>query len=558
MKSFPRVIVVGVDGAPLSLIEPWARAGRLPGFARLMEEGAWGCLRSVLPPVTAPAWASFMTGKNPGKHGVYEFFYRNGNTFETSPVSSKVIDGARVWEWIGRSGQTVGVLNVPVTYPVSPVNGYLVAGLLTPKNIRRMTHPPGLLDEIERELGEPYRIYTESVYAKGQVDALLSDYRHVLDLRVRTARHLLRTRPTDFFMVHFFVTDRIMHELWHCMDSGHPRHDPSEAAAYGDAILHSFQKVDGYLQEVLEGLGPETTLIVMSDHGFGPLWKTIYLNVWLLSEGYLVLRRDAVSRVKRWLFDLGATPANAYRLLSRVGLAGFKSSIHRGRRDSLLRRFFLSFADVDWSRSRAYAMGNKLGMVYINLRRREPDGIVSPGAEYAALREELVAGLSRACDPETGEGLFGEILRREEVYHGPYLDQAPDLLLIPRDFRHQVLGASDFVSGRFVETALGMSGDHRPDGLVMIQGAGCRRGHRLEGARIIDLAPTILALMGLPVPGDMDGRVLAEAFEESMAPLSVTHAVSPSGREGAPPSEGYTEPEAREVSERLRRLGYLD
>ncbi|MDP6619628.1 MAG: alkaline phosphatase family protein [Nitrospinota bacterium] len=550
--------MIGVDGAPLSLIEPWARDGHLPGFSRLMEEGAWGPLRTILPPVTAPAWSSFMTGKAPGKHGVYEFFYRTDDSFQTLPVSSRSIDGAKLWDLIGETGRTVGVLNVPVTYPVSRVNGYVVSGLMTPKGTREMTCPPSLLTEIEREVGEPYRLYTERVHAKGRVGRLLTDYHAVLDYRIKTARHLRRAHPTDFFMVHFFGTDRIMHELWHCMDPTHPRHDASEAREHGGAILDYFRKVDGYLQEVLEDLDEKTTLMVMSDHGFGPLWNTVYLNVWLLSEGYLTLRPGALTRLKRWLFDLGATPANAYRLLARLGLAGAKSSIDRGRRDSLLRRFFLSFSDVDWSRSRAYAMGNKLGMVYVNLRGREPEGVVSPGAEYDALREELTDAFSRLSDPESGGRLFGRVIRGEEAYHGPHLDRAPDLLLIPQDFRNQVLGASDFVSNRFVEPALGMSGDHRMEGLVMMKGPGCRRGRRVEGARIIDLAPTLLSVMGVPVPGDMDGRVLTEAFEDAFAPASVSGPAVFSKRGEGPTEDGYSDSEAREVSERLRSLGYLD
>ena len=180
------MIVIGVDGAPLSLIEPWVRDGHLPGFSRLMEEGAWGPLRTILPPVTAPAWSSFMTGKAPGKHGVYEFFYRTDDSFQTLPVSSRSIDGAKLWDLIGASGRTVGVLNVPVTYPVSRVNGYVVSGLMTPKGTREMTYPPDLLTEIEREVGGPYRMYTEMVHAKGRVGRLLTDYHGVLEYRIKT------------------------------------------------------------------------------------------------------------------------------------------------------------------------------------------------------------------------------------------------------------------------------------------------------------------------------------------------------------------------------------
>ncbi len=552
--AWNRVLVIGLDGVPLNLIEGWAQKGLLPTFQRVMEKGAVGPLKSTVPPTSGPSWSSFMTGKNPGKTGIYDFLYRRQGTYHFPPVDTRRRDGKSLWRLLSEEGKRVGVINVPVSYPVEEVNGFLISGWMTPYVARDFIYPPELHEELEREIGH-YRIYPTETFSEGRRKSFFSACDALLDLNTSTTLYLMDRHPWDFFMTVFFDTDRVLHQLWHCLDPTHPWHRPGDEEDKSGPVVRYFQRVDESLGRILERADDDTLVLIISDHGMGPAHNFIVLNNWLLEVGLLKLKDDLFRKFKTALFKGGFTLRNAHKLADYFGLA--KHAEYKGLYswDYLMKLVFLSFLDVDWPRSKAYSFGRHLGSIYINLKGREPEGAVEP-EDYEAVREEIIRLAKEFVHSKTGQPLIGQIHKREDLFHGPHLDWAPDLIMRSRDERNIFFGLADFGSNITVDTVYRYSGMHRDYGMVMALGKGVRQRARIEGAEIVDLAPTILYALGLAIPTDMDGRPLKQAFEEEFLahlPLVYSEASSATGSQDS----SYSEEEEREIKGRLKGLGYL-
>src|SRR5512137_2179870 len=396
-----RLLVIGLVGATLDLICPWAEQGYLPHLAQLITEGTHGPLESTLPPVTSPAWPSFVTGKNPGRHGVFDFIRPRAGKFDM--VNASQIDGRMIWEYLSAAGLTCGVLNVPITYPPRKVNGYLVPGLLSPDQ-GKTTWPPDFLKPYEAELG-PYRLTPRVSYKAGNEDEFIADIHDLIETQARYALRLMRDHPTDFTMVHFLATDIGQHALWKHQDPTHPAHDPAQAQRYGNAIRDIYARLDAVVGQMM-ALTPDATVMVMSDHGFGPLHRIVNLNMLFLETGLLALKRTPWVQLRAWAFKRGLTPAAVWKLVERVGLQNMVTRVSRGARNQVVNRF-LGFEDVDWSRTLAYSMGH-VGQVYLNLKGREPQGIVEPG-DYVAARQRVMDVLRQLPVP------VDRVIPREEA-----------------------------------------------------------------------------------------------------------------------------------------------
>ncbi|MFB0534654.1 MAG: alkaline phosphatase family protein [Anaerolineae bacterium] len=552
-----RVLVVGLDGATFDLLRPWATQGHLSVLCRLMAEGACGELRSTVPPMTAPAWTSFATGKNPGKHGLYDWIYRRPDSYDVSPVTAQHCTEPTLWSLLSASGRRVCTLNVPMTYPPQPINGMMISGMPAPSTRVAITYPAELLGEIEAEVGE-YLLYPDpgQAYSDAGVEAFLKRLYQTSETRLRVFEYLRRREDWDFFMVVFSGTDTVQHAMWKYMSPDHPLHDPAKARKYGDTILRYYQYIDQALGRIIKGLDDDTVLIIMSDHGFGPFHKFIHVNNWLMQQGWLQIKRGALTRLKAGLFRLGFSPMKMYNLLMRLGLGNLKREVVRGKGQGLLKTLFLSFNEVDWPRTVAYSLGN-VGQIYLNVRGREPQGIVEPGEEYEALRDEIMAGLAELRDPETGERVVPDIYRREEVYAGHNLERAADILFIPTRMEYFGFGEYEFGSNEIIERMeRGISGTHRMNGLILMWGKPVASAVELQGADIYDLAPTILYLMGEPVPADMDGRVLADGLQPAYADLSDLRYKEPVVT-GATVTDELSAEDEDTIAERLRSLGYV-
>jgi predicted AlkP superfamily phosphohydrolase/phosphomutase len=373
---------------------------------------------------------------------------------------------------------------------------------------------------------------------------------------VRTTLWLMERYDWDFLITVFFDTDRILHQLWHYLDPTHPWRCNDQDTDKSAPVLRYFRRLDESIGQILDRVGDETLVILMSDHGLGPAHNFVVLNNWLLQVGLLQLKSTPSTWVKRWIFDAGFTLKNVHKVVDRLGLAKHVEYRALYSTDGLLKRAFLSFLNVDWSRSRAYSYGRHTGPIYLNVKGREPQGIVEPGHEYEAVREEITAMARNFRDPRSGRRIIGRVLRREDLYSGPCLENAPDLTLLPAQETDIFFGLADFGDNRVIDTVYRYSGMHRDHGLLIMHGRGIKRGE-IKGAAIVDLAPTILWALGLSVPQDMDGKPLLDAFSDSLVANSPPRYSSVPTCSPWCDDPGYTRTEDKEVRKRLRDLGYL-
>ena len=536
-----KLLIIGFDGATFDLIRPWAQSGHLPNLGKLMAEGVHGDLASTLPPVTSPAWPTFMTGCNPGKHGVFDFIRPEGANFTL--VNASRIKQPTIWQRLSALGYRVGVLNVPVTYPPQPVNGFLVSGILSPKNAT-ISYPADLIGRYEKELG-PYRVAPNVQYKPGNEVEFIEDLYGLIRAQGDWALRLMDAEPTDVQMVHFIAMDLMNHALWRLMDHDHPRHI---ASPFEHAIRDGYALVDEYVGKMMAKLPAEATTIVMSDHGFGPLHHMVNLNIFFMQKGLLKLKRNPWTRLKALAFRYGITPSGAYRLAERLGVQNLATRISKNTRNQIIGKF-LSFDSVDWSRTVAYSMGH-VGQVYLNLVGREPHGIVAQ-ADYEKKRAEVVAILQELKDGN-GRSLITQIIPREATYHGPYTEKGPDLHLVLDDYN--IIASPLFaIDGKVITQQIrGDSGCHRREGVFIASGPNIKRDLLLPEYNILDLAPTLMHLLGEAVPRIMDGQVLQEIFvRETAVRYDETDANS-----SQTDSHLSTE-EAKQVEDRLRSLGYL-
>ncbi len=549
----PRVWVIGLDGVPWTLLQPWIDAGYLPALARLQTGGAYGPLRSTLQFLTAVAWSSFITGMNPGKHGIFDFSRRVPGSYDQELTNAARRSGRSLWRILSDAGRRVGVVNVPMTFPPEPVQGFLISGLDTPGLDSPYTYPP----ELKPAVNDVHFIAVSTV---GKSHAhYLAETLEGVDKRFELLWRTIDREPLDFYMWVEMETDAIQHCSWHLMaDPEQPNHD---------AILQVYRRIDQHLQRLVDELPPDVTLVVMSDHGAGPIVKTVYLDRWLAQNGWLHFRRGH----ERSLGDRGRHAARlAVRqtlyLAQRFLPVGVKGYLKRFTGAHAAIETFIDKAEVDWTQTRAYAAGN-LGNINLNIKGREPQGVVDP-AEVEDVIQSITKALMELRDPDTGERMVIEVLRREEVYTGPLLDRAPDLLIRWTDDKYiatkdyegrpdgPLFGHKQKFGRHGAAYALDQTGTHIMEGMCILYGNAIVKGARLVQAQLIDLAPTILHLLDVPIPQAIDGRVLTEV-------LTPAYAQRPVKREGqseevsAVSEFTLSAEDEAEIRERLQGLGYV-
>ncbi|MBI4772095.1 MAG: alkaline phosphatase family protein [Chloroflexi bacterium] len=555
-SSNARVFVLALDGATYDLLGPWMEQGHLPNLKALYEAGVHAPLESTYPPLTGPAWASFMTGKDPSSHSLLEFFRREPDSYRQVLNSRHDIDGRSIWRVLSDAGKQVVVLGVPLTWPPEQVNGCLITGLLTPRQDDVVfTHPPELGDELRARPGGYLLQHTEK-YVQDDPMRLAREEWAILENKVDTALYLLQSKPWDFFMLHILGCDVLQHGFWHYMDPEHVQHKPEEGEKYGHVIRDYFQRFDRRLPEILSRLPQNTTVLVMSDHGFGRLRKYINFNTWLLNKGYLKIRRNLWSQLRYLGFRLGYSYKLAWEIGARTGIVRRVIKMGRGQQESVQRKVFLSLDDVDWPRTTAYSIGN-FGQMFLNVKGREPQGTVAPGADYERALGQLEADLRAMRDPDTSQPVVDRIWRGDEIWQGKYAGCAPDLFFFTRNYEYKAMGLSDFGSNAVFEDLYGTRAHHHLHGIFMMAGPEVKQNQPLSHARLIDLAPTIYHLMGVPLPADLDGQVLREAFTGGPATRPPQYETPRASGNGDRPDEVYTAEEEAALTEMLRDLGYV-
>ena len=458
-----KAAVIGLDCVPPRLIFDQWRSD-LPHLSALMARGLWGPLRSCHPPITVPAWASMMSGKDPGQLGVYGFRNRRAYTYDDLAIAnSTFITHDRVWDILSRNGKRVTLLGVPQTYPPQPVNGCVVTCFLTPSR-SVYTHPADLQPEIE-EIAGGY-VFDVDDFRTADKRALLERIYEKTHKHFRVARHLLTTKPWDFFMMVEMGPDRIHHGFWKYFDPDHTQHPGDNE--FADAIHDYYVYLDGEVGELLALSGPDALVLVVSDHGAQPMDGGICINEWLIQHGYLTLHA----------YPKAPTPVTA--------------------------------AMIDWSATRAWGDGGYCGRLFVNVKGREPQGIVEPAA-YERFRNELIAGIAAIADP-AGRNLGSRAHRPEELYRET-TGIPPDLIVYFGDLRWRSISSVGFNSMYSFDNDIGPDGaNHDWDGVCIMRDGRCDdRGRRLDGLQIMDVAPTILRHFGVPIPRDMQGRAIDAA-----------------------------------------------
>jgi len=551
-----KILVFGIDGGTMSLVGPWAKRGELPNLARLIAAGTSGALRSTIHPLTPQAWTSFLTGVNPGKHGVFDFGHRRPGGYELGLTDSRHRRAPAIWSYLEPYGLTTGLMNVPMTFPLERVHGFQVSGMHTP-TLELSTGSRALLEEL-RGAAPDYQIDVMSPWYE-ELDAFLRDVRRMVVARGRAAVELYRRRRPDLFVLVMVAVDRVCHALYGQMS--HPQSHGRDGRAgwkYSAEVLEAYRAVDRVLGDLLAEIDDETVVIVMSDHGFGSLERDVSLNQLFLDQGLMSYSpRKVRPRLPVVDVPVGGEGRTAWGALvdrwRRVTPLRWidDGRLRRGRIPAGLRRWEY----IDWGRTVAYSHGF-FGNVYVNLRGREPEGSVDP-ADYERVRERIAAVLvDRLVDPEDGGRIVDQVYRREELFSGPFLEEAPDLVVVMRGYSYITRGGCELSQTETVApTRVGHSGNHRLDGMLVMWGPGIRQGATVQGASIMDLMPTMLQILGVPVPQGLDGRVLGEALERPEHLASMARRLLAPEAKGARP---LTAGEERIVRRRLRNLGYFE
>jgi predicted AlkP superfamily phosphohydrolase/phosphomutase len=585
MATTDRLLIIGLDGATFDLIGPWAKAGKLPNLARLMETGTFQPLRSTIPPMTFPSWTTFMTGQNVGKHGVFDFTERKPNSYEVQFVNGSARKAKTMFQIMSDAGKRVCVVGLPCTYPPDVVNGVMISGFDAPNPGPRSMYPPGLYEELRERVGE-YIISPDIVkhIDANRPDEALASILRSIDRKAATALYLFKREPWDCMMAMFGESDSSAHHFWKFHDPASPHYEAAGFGEDGDPLLTVYQRIDVAVGDLLAAVPPGTTTMVVSDHGHGGTGdKIMYVNRWLAQEGFLAFRkrglRDLTSGVR---YGLTRIAGRAKMILMRVLPRRVRKILAYERRGGLVNKIesFLRFASIDWSRTKAFSEETPYyPTIWINVRGRDPLGTVEPGAMYEAVRGEIIERLLAWKDPETGLPVVKAVHRREDVYHGPEISRIPDLLVswnLDQGYSYLSRPSYQARSGRSIERMsretirksrfmLGRSGSHRDHGILILSGPGILQGMPIREPGMPDLTPTALHIVGVPVPDLVDGRVLSEALDPRAAVRagkgSSTDAalpVVPAAEDDSRAATRYSDEENEKIEDRLRDLGYID
>lgn len=552
--SHSPVLVIGLDGATWDIARPLIEAGRMPNLARLVAQGAAGSLASTVPPISAAAWTTFLTGQNPGRHGVYQFRkmdMRQYGGYRDEFATSQDYVGRTFLELVGQRGRRVASIGVPMTYPPFPVNGFLVSGFPRPFGPRAHAYPPAKAEALGR-WDEVQDSFNFSLSPAKTVEA--SDYwvRKYTDIALQA----LAEERFDLFLIVWNSTDNIPHLFWKYTDPAFPAYDAAGAPQFGEVINHQYEVADGEIGRLLAAVPDleHTTVLVMSDHGMGAHpYRQVNFGVWLAQHGYLTLKPGAASQASLASRAVG----QMRRRLPRQWLQRLRQRVPAAMRADLFARQ-MNLDRIDWSATQAYRLKvfPSVEGIVLNVRGRQSQGVVEPGGAYEALRDRVLADLAGLRDPQTGQAIIARASRREDLFEGPYVDDIPDILLeLAVPYMGGAALQGELITPLPMEELSAYSATHRPDGLFVFHGPGVRMGHWLEGVGIEDMAPTLMHAMGLPVASWMDGQVLLDLWEPAQArPASYAQ------YDLAAPASGHSGLSAAEedaIRQQLAGLGYL-
>lgn len=562
----PEILIIGIDGATFSLITPWVDAGELPTFKYLMENGSWGDLKSTMPPITSPAWTSFMTGKNPGKHGIFHFISPKDKSYDFFYTNASTRKCKTIWKILNEYGKKAGVYNVPMTFPPESIDGYMISGMGTPGIDSEFIYPSSIKSEIKKVFKQLKldMVHLEYMRSDEKRDIVLKEMAELEDYRADLSLYLLRNHPVDIFMVVFCSVDQIQHYFWHYMDKEHYKYDSEGAKKYGDTILKAYKKIDEKINQLVNEVSEDTTIVLMSDHGAGPLSdKILYLNNILSEIGVLKFKEKCRSSFSKDVIKiLDPILRRTLTPKQKMKIAKLFPKLREKWETRLT-----SLSSIDWANTKAfsYEILPSDTTIWINLKDKFPNGTVNEGSEYDELLDYITEKLLDLKDP--GKNIIKNVLKKDDLFKGRYSDMAPDLLLNWwDDDGFTIRSSSQEKKKDFVRTVnktdsdslVNWSGTHRLNGIFLLMGKPFKKINIPSGVDIVDLAPTLLYVMGYPIPEDMDGKVIEAVFNEDYIKSNPIQYVSNQFNEKDKKEHTYSEEETLIIQKKLQDLGYLE
>ena len=561
-----KVFVLGLDGATFNILMPLIQMGKLPTLSRIIKEGSHCVLNSTVFTNSAPAWTSFATGMNPGKHSISGFTRILPGSYQLTLLNGADNKAKTMWEILGEHGKKSIVMNIPMTYPPKKIEGFLVSGLDTPSLSSDFTYPP----ELKRELLKVVPDYKINLHLGGYlhndkrrkkaIDIMLSSTR----AREKAVVHLMNKYPWDLFVVRFNSPDNVQHQFWKFMDETHPYHDPKSPDILKNAIHTLYEELDRVTASIIKNLPEQCTMIIVSDHGAGPRTnKTIRLNELLQSLGYLTSKATQKKRLSYMNKSMEKTLSS---LLKRVP-PDLKQWLMKILPNTISKTWtYFRFPNIDWEKTKAF-VGETEG-IRINLKESYPNGVVE-SEEYENLREHIISEVKKLRDPETGERVIKIAARREEILTGPYVFEFPDIITIPMKDKYNIstrisrneerkASTESFISRE--EHWRKISGSHRREGIFIIYGKEVMKNTKASDSDITDVFPTAMYLLGAPVPTNIDGRVITEVISKEYLkknPVSYQEVHMEEETAEARRTE-YTDQEREQLADHLRGLGYIE
>jgi len=468
-----KIVVIGLDGAGFELIDPWIEKGDLPNIAKLKQQGVWADMRSVFPPVTSPNWKCYSTGKNPGKIGIFWWENIDWDNKRVYYPAARKLENKEIWDYVAEAGMKVGIIGMPTTYPPKEVKGFLIAGGEAQE--KNFTYPPELEGGLKSQGWRNHPQFRIDI----DREKACQEIHEIIDRHFETANILGRKYEVDFLMVAVFHINTLHHFLWDAPET-----------------KKGWEIIDKHIGEFMD---QGCDLIIMSDHGSNKIESVFNINTWLKEEGYLNLNTN----LGALLYKLGINRQSLARFASRLGLLGLLHKIVPRRlvnnipSESGEIQREAKTSKIDWQKSKAFASGQ--GPIYLN-----------PGnADNEVLRQEIKRKLEGLIKPSTGERVIEHVYSKEEIYNGKYLAEAPDLIVDQAKGVHIPggIGQRDIF-----DSPRRWQAENKKFGIFMAYGPDIKQAGKIGNVSILDLAPTILHLMGIAIPADMDGRVLEQIF----------------------------------------------
>lgn len=528
-----RTLLIGLDGATFRVLDALMTNGTMPHLARLCAAGVRAPLTSVVPALTPPAWTSLMTGRGPGRHGIFDFFRKDeAQSHHIRLLTSHDVGCETIWEMASRNGLRATVLNFPLTFPPPAIEGHVVPGGWMPwRQLRLGCHPAGLYDRMKQlPWFNPRELAMDMTHEEKALEGCRrEEYTDWINLHIRREEQWWRVLEfiaadgaDDLVAVLFDGVDKLQHLCWRFID---PAMDSADADSWERTVrsecLAYFRQLDSIIDRAVSLMGPGANVVLASDHGFGPQVRTFFANAWLEKRGDLAWTNGGNAAQEHAVLGMGQLARHSYLL--------------------------------DWTRTRAYApMPSGNGIHIVRADAQHPGGV--PEAEYDSYCKALERDLLALTDPADGRRVVLRVSRREDVFEGPYAELAPDLTLELQDGGLLSILASDEIVTHRPEP----TGSHRPDGIFIAHGPAFRSAERLPALSILDVAPLLLYSLDLPAPRELEGRLPGEAIEPAWAAVHAARAETRDEVIDRPAAPALDEEDEAEIMRRLQALGYVE